>query len=152
MRKLASCLWALLLLLQPPTMRGQNDDNDDVGGALDAVFVLASKARSVSGNMACRQSILDLMVRQTIPTNAEAIRTLSNTQLLSLAMLASVGGISTWKRDASDDYLFQLTDEGRLIHPYSPNAVETDVMLCIICALLIVIATLHMSAPRTKQN
>jgi hypothetical protein len=111
---------------------------------MDRVFVLSSRASSVSGNYLCTKSITDLMIRQNIPTTTVALRALNDTALLQLAMQASVAGVSTWKRDPSTNVLFQLTDQGRLVSPYTPNAVESDVMLCIICALLIVIAIFHL--------
>ena len=118
---------------------------EEWGEALNSVFILNSKSSFVSANSQCSQSVLDLMVRQNIPTTAAAIRNLNESQVLRLAMLASVAGISTWKRDAATDSFFLLTDQGRLVHPYTPNAVETDVMLSVVCILLVVIAMAHLS-------
>jgi hypothetical protein len=118
------------------------------GDAMNRVFVLSSKSSSVSGNLLCTKSIMDLMIRQSIPLSPLALRALNDTELLQIAMTASVAGISSWKRDSTSNTLFQLTEQGRLVSPYTPNAVESDVMLCIICALLIVIAIFHL-APAT---
>ena len=70
------------------------------------------------------------------------LRALSDTDLFRLAQLAAVGGSSRWKRDDASN-LILLTKEGQMTHPYSPGAVESDVMLCVICALLTVIAIHH---------
>lgn len=115
--------------------------------AMNSAFVLSSKSANVSGSLVCSKSVWDLMTRQRIPTSAAALRALNDTEILRVAMIASVAGISTWKRDASTDTLFQLTDQGRLVHPYTPNAVESDVMLCVVCALLVVIAMFHLTPP-----
>jgi hypothetical protein len=111
---------------------------------MDTTFVLQSGSTQVSAHMACVRSIMDLMVRQNIPVTAESLRGLNDTALLRLGMLSAVAGVSTWKRDAPMGVLFQLSEDGRLIHPYTPNAVETDVMLCVVCALLVVIAMSHL--------
>ena len=118
------------------------------GDTMNRVFVLSSKSSSVSGNLMCTKSIMDLMIRQSIPLSPLGLRALNDTELLQIAMTASVAGVSSWKRDTVSNTLFQLTDQGRLVSPYTPNAVESDVMLCIICALLIVIAIFHL-APAT---
>jgi hypothetical protein len=118
------------------------------GDAMNSAFVLASKSSSISGSLPCSKSVFDLMTRQNIPTTPAALRALNDTEILRVAMIASVAGISTWKRDAATNSLFQLTEQGRLVHPYSPNAVESDVMLCVVCALLVVIAIFHL-APST---
>jgi hypothetical protein len=115
------------------------------GDAMNRVFALSSKSSSVSGNFMCTKSIANLMVSQNIPSTAAGLRALNDTEILQIAMLASVASISMWKRDAPNNALFQLTEQGRLVSPHTPNAVESDVMLCIICALLIVIAVFHLS-------
>ena len=115
------------------------------GDAMNRVFALSSKSSSVSGNFMCTKSIANLMVRQNIPSTAAGLRALNDTEILQVAMLASVASISTWKRDAPNNALFQLTEQGRLVSPYTPNAIESDVMLCVICTLLIVIAVFHLS-------
>jgi len=124
---------------------------DAWNSALDQVFSMASQANPVSNNEACRRSIQDLMTRQRIPQNIADIRRLDDVMLFQLAMLASVAGISRWGRDPYNSTLLKITDDGRLIHPYSPGAVESDVMLCIICALLTVIATFHL-IPQNVYN
>ena len=118
------------------------------GNAMNSTFALSSGSSSVSNSLICSKSVFDLMTRQGIPTTPDSLRALNDTEILRVAMISAVAGISTWKRDANS--LFQLTDHGRLLHPYTPNAVETDVMLCVVCALLVVIAMFHL-APRPPQ-
>jgi hypothetical protein len=64
---------------------------------------------------------------------------------VSLAFLASVAGVSRWKRipGASGNYLIVLSDRGHLVQLYSPTAMEADIMLCIIGTLLAIIALQH---------
>jgi hypothetical protein len=113
--------------------------------AMTNAFALTSRSNAVSGNLVCSKSIFDLMVRQRIPTTPSLLRALNDTELLRVAMIASVAGVSTWKRDVATNTLFQLTDQGKLVQPYTPNAVESDVMLCVVCVLLIVIAIFHLA-------
>ena len=110
--------------------------------AMESTFVLASSSGPVYNSQACSKSVRDLMIRQNIPVTAAGLRALEDAELLRIGMLASVACISSWTRDANDTML-QLTDEGQLIDQYLPSTVEVDIMLCIICALLIVIATFH---------
>jgi hypothetical protein len=137
---------------------GEGDREGAWNSALDHVFSMSSQANPVSNNEACRRSIQDLMTRQHIPQKIADLRNLDDVALFQLAMLASVAGISRWGRDPYNTTLLKITDDGRLIHPYSPGAVESDVMLCIICALLTVIATFHLipqnvyNATKTSQQ
>ena len=126
-------------------------ENKAWNAALDGVFSMESQSNPVSNNEFCRRSISDLMTRQMIPQKIEDIRKLDDVALYKMAMLASVGGMSRWVRDAADSALLTITEEGHLIHPYSPGAVESDVMLCVICALLTVIATFHLIPQNFNQ-
>ena len=119
--------------------------------ALNGVFSMLSRSNPVSNNEVCRRSVQDLMTRQNIPQTIAELRKLDDISLYKLAMLASVGGMSRWGRDSADSNLLTITEDGHLIHPYSPGAVESDVMLCIICALLTVIATFHLIPPHTHS-
>ena len=123
----------------------ERDDAWDA--ALNGVFSMLSRSNPVSNNEICRRSIQDLMTRQNIPQTIADLRKLDDVSLYKMAMLASVAGMSRWGRDASDGNLLTITEDGHLIHPYSPGAVESDVMLCVICALLTVIATFHLIPP-----
>jgi hypothetical protein len=110
--------------------------------AMDSIFALQSGVTPVSGHVAARRALSNMMRRQSIPQEISDLRSLSDADLFRLAQLASIGGVSRWKRNTSND-LILLTDNGQMIHPYSPGAVESDVMLCVICALLTVIAIHH---------
>jgi hypothetical protein len=131
------------------TTHAGQEKNEAWDSALNGVFSMLSKSNPVSNNEICRKSIQDLMIRQNIPQTIAEIRKLDDVSLYKLAMLASVGGMSRWGRDGS---LLSITEDGHLIHPYSPGAVESDVMLCVICALLTVIATFHLIPPYHTQN
>ena len=120
--------------------------------ALDEIFSMASYANPASNNEACVNSIRDLMKRQEIPLATAELRMLNDVQLHKLAILASVAGISRWTRDKDNVTKFLIAENGHLLHPYSPGAVESDVMLCIICVLLTVIATFHLIPPTATAN
>ena len=109
--------------------------------AMESVFALQSGVTPVSGHVAARRALSSLMRRQSIPQKLQELRALGDADLCRLAQLAAVGGVSRWKR--TNDELILLTENGQMIHPYSPGAVESDVMLCVICALLTVIAVHH---------
>ncbi len=113
---------------------------DDFGTAMDAVFTLQSGAGPVSAHAASRRALSNLMRRQAIPSAAPDLRALPDAELVRMAQLAAVGGASRWKREEN---LIVLAKDGQMMHPYSPGAVESDVMLCVICALLTVIAINH---------
>lgn len=112
------------------------------GDAMNAVFALQSGAGPVSAHLASQRRVEGLMRRQGIPQDAAELRTLPDAQLLRLAQLAAVAGVSRWKRDDATNAIL-LTDGGEMMHPFSPGAVESDVMVCVICALLTVIAIHH---------
>jgi hypothetical protein len=94
---------------------------------MDSVFFITSpRHRNVS-----KTAILSLMKLQNIatPSDYDACR---------VAQLAAVGGASRWKRNGTR---LVLDEGGALTHDYSPGAVESDVMLCIVCVLLTFIVT-----------
>ena len=115
---------------------------DEFGAAMETVFALSSGTGPVSEHAASRRALSNLMLRQSIPSAAAELRALTDTELLRMAQLAAVGGASRWKRDEGNN-LILLGKDGQMAHPYSPGAVESDVMLCVICALLTVIAINH---------
>jgi hypothetical protein len=132
-------------------------EGDDVvdstwDSAINSIFAMRSQVAPVSNCIMCKKRIGDLLDRQNIPKNAMELRNLDDKVLQKLAILAGVAGMSRWLRDKTDPSLILLTEEGTLIHPYSPGAVESDVMLCIICALLTVIATFHLIPPIALSN
>ena len=90
--------------------------------------------------------MLDLMRRQRIPTSPEKLRALSDTELMRIGILAAMSGIGQWVRDAGTDAVV-VDDDGRIVRALVPTAVENDAMLCIICALLTVIAVFHVLLP-----
>lgn len=111
-------------------------------GAMEALFAMQSGVAPVSAHDASRRELSNLMRRQSVSQRLTELRALSDTDLFRMAQLAAVGGASRWKRDDASN-LILLTKDGQMIHPYSPGAVESDVMMCVICALLTVIAIHH---------
>ena len=148
-----SMSYLLLLLLSLGAAAGSTGDEgtDPFSQAMDNTFALASKSAAVSGQRTCTKSVKDLMVRQGIPIVLAELRNLSDAELYSLAFLAAVGGISRWNR-AEGSNLILLTEDGILTHPNSPGAVENDLMLCIVCALLTVIAIHHLILPQVATG
>ena len=86
------------------------------------------------------------MRRQRIPASPDKLRAMSDTDLMRVGILAAMGGLGQWVRDASTDAVM-VDDDGRMVRALVPTAVENDVMLCIICALLTVIAVFHVLLP-----
>jgi hypothetical protein len=98
----------------------------------ESVFIISDPHhRNIS-----RHAVMNLMLQQDIIPSQ--LRLLSDVGLLRMAQLAAVGGVSRWKRE--NGTRFFLNKDGVLLHAYSPGAVESDVMLCIICVLLTFIA------------
>ena len=107
--------------------------------------MLEGGAQSPTRVGACTRSLRALMVRQRIPWAGADLRALPDARLVQLALLAAVAGTNgPWQRDTSGGSDLLLLDEnGRLRPAFVPSAVESDVMLCIICALLAVIAAYY---------
>ena len=123
-------MWLLffILVLAPPC------HGDDFDEAMESVFIISDQThRNVS-----RHAVLNLMMQQDIVPSQ--LRTLSDAGLLRLAQMAAVGGVSRWKRGGKNGTKIFLSNDGAMLHAYSPGAVESDVMLCIICVLLTFIA------------
>lgn len=110
-----------------------------LGAAIDRVFLLEGGTQTAARLPAARARLGALLQRQQIPADAGALRALPDDALCRIALLAAVGGASVeWQRDAATDALL-LDEHGRMLPAFVPNQVESDVMLCIICALLAVI-------------
>jgi len=139
----------VVVAIGPPA---EPDNGFAFSQAINSAFALESRSRRPADKQVCRKSLLDLMARQGIPTQIASLRALSDSDLYRLALLAAVGGMSRWKRDDDNNLLF--TEDGHLIHQFSPGAVESDVMLCLICALLTVIAIHHivLTPPTSTQQ
>ncbi len=118
-------------------------EEDAFSVALNATFMLEGGSQSPSRVGACARSLQSLMRRQRIPESAAAMRDLSDARLVQLAMLAAVAGTTgPWQRDGSTDLLL-LDELGRMRPAFVPNQVESDVMLCLICGLLALIAAYY---------
>jgi len=135
-------LLSLFFFFQSSVSTALDVTNAAFGLAMDRVFVLDSASSPVSAQESCLLNIRDLLIRQRMPTNISDVRNMKDSELYDLLIRASITGISPWKRD--DNNKIKLTDFGYPIHPSLPTNIESDVMTCIICALLIVIATFHL--------
>lgn len=118
--------------------------------ALDSLFYLESGANPLSSHELCNKNIRDVLIRQDIPLDANRLKNMSNVDLYKLSILAAFTGISSWKRNNDNQIL--LNDFGHPLESFNVLTVEGDVLLCIICALLIVIATSHMLAAMDEMN
>ncbi len=116
--------------------------NRQFAEAMDNLFVLDSASSPVSAQESCLMNIRDLLIRQKLFFNVTEFHNLTDVKIYEVLILSAMTGISPWKRD--DDNKIKLTDFGYPIHPSLPTNIESDVMTCIICALLIVIATFHL--------
>ena len=114
--------------------------------AMGVVFAMQSQSASPEHVALCRRRVLTLMQRQQIPASLPALRELPDADLYRLAIMAALAGLGPWTRDATTDGLV-IDDRGAIIPALMPSAVESDVMLCIICALLTVIAVFHVILP-----
>ena len=133
---------------------GQNNNNhnphgdyygavpESLASALDSVFALQSQSGNAGDLFLCRKRTMDLMRRQRIPIHADAMRRLSDEQLNRIGILAAVAGLGQWKRDEATDKML-IDDHGMLVRAFVPSMVESDVLLCLICALMSVIAVRH---------
>ena len=66
-------------------------------------------------------------------------------------MLAALSGLGQFARDSNTGAI-QVDDEtGNVVRALIPADIESDVMLCIICALLTVIAVFHVVLPPSQS-
>jgi hypothetical protein len=118
------------------------DRPEAFAGALNAVFALQSGAGNAADLHLCQKRTLDLMRRQRIPLRVADLRTLSDVELYRLGIMAAVGGLGQWRRHETTGVLL-VDDQGALLRALIPDAVESDVLMCLICALLAVVAMYH---------
>jgi hypothetical protein len=112
--------------------------------AINSTFAMYGGVGEPTHLGVCQRRMHELMQRQQIPTELTQLRALTDAELYRLALLSAIGGMSTeWQRDADSD-LFLLDEHGRMLQAFTPNRVETDVMLCVISALLGVIAVYYL--------
>ena len=114
--------------------------------ALDGLTVCQSGASTPSRMAPARRRFAALMRRQQLPMDAASVRALSDAEVSRLLLLAAVGGMDTsWRRNAERRWMVDA--HGRLIPAFAPNQVESDVLLCIICALLGALALPRFGGP-----
>ena len=144
-------LIALLLLhdtLITITSAQEDDTNIDITGqdqdyclAIDKTFSLQSAAQGASGHPGASRGIKAMLLRHGLPRSAAQLRNSSDAALLKMAMLAAVGSMSTWQRGS--DGRIVLDESGSMMQENHFTAVESDVMLCIVCTLLAIIVMFH---------
>jgi hypothetical protein len=113
--------------------------------ALDQLTVCQSGASAPSHMETARRRFASLLRRQRLPMDAASVRALSDVEVSRLLLMAAVGGMDTsWRRSPASSSSAEeetpskwlIDAHGRLIPAFAPNQVESDVLLCIICALL----------------
>ena len=134
--------WALLAFVLTRAA-GASESFD---AAVDSLFALQSASVGASQHAAAARALAALLERHEIPASAAALRNLTDVQLTQVGLLAAIGKLSSWQRDSAGRLL--LDQQGGLLHQYSPAAVESDVMLCLVCTLLAVIVMFHVVPPR----
>jgi len=110
--------------------------------AMDMTFASKSGSSATSENILFSKNIQNMLIRQGLPTNVSTARQLDDVELYRILFLAGVSGLTPWERDPASNFIF-LNEHGHLVHVATPTLVESDIMICIICALLLVIATFH---------
>ena len=88
------------------------------------------------------KNIKDMFLRQEIPWTPNEIRNSSDEFILKIAILATYSSFSSWKKTDSGKII--VNQYGFPIKSTSILDTEIDVLLCIICALMTVLATSHL--------
>ena len=83
-----------------------------------------------------------MFLRQEIPWTPNEIRNSSDEFILKIAILATYSSFSSWKKTDSGKII--VNQYGFPIKSTSILDTEIDVLLCIICALMTVLATSHL--------
>ena len=119
------------------------DGHDLFRQAFPTVFCLKNRDQAIELNPRCVSRVRALMTRNAIPVDVTELRNLSDVHLMRLGMLAAISHISPWMRDKNDTGCILLDNDGRLSPEHEVSTMESNVMLCIVCALLAVIGAMH---------
>lgn len=137
---------ALFLALAVGAAAGPLED------AIDATLQLESGAQQPSHNAECLASMRTLLLRSNLSSSALELRhNTTDADLLRLALLASIALISPWDQDPETGR-FLLTERGILLEAYHPSTSESDIMLCVVCALLAIIVMFHIAEAQPPQR
>lgn len=140
--------WAvmLFLFLWVSATVGVEEVELPLHAAVDSVVELSSGAGRASRVPLCVQSLEELMLRGGIPRDADVLRSnWTDAQLLRLGLLASIALISPWDQNPRTG-LFRISEHGGvLVEAFHPSESESDIMLCVVCALLAVIVMFHVT-------
>ena len=117
--------------------------------AFSKTFALSSGADNVEHNVEALSRIEMLMTRHSIPLNITQLRwNTTDAELMNMAILAAVAHISPWQRLPKNQKMILVEDNGRLLPAYSISSMESNIMLCVICTMLAVIASIHVLSMR----
>jgi hypothetical protein len=137
--------WSVHCDVQAPTQIAKSDFLK----AFTATFARSDLAEIASENTPSVRWIKDVMERQGIFFNATALRGLSDSDLLAVAMRAAIAGISHWKRHPGTDII--LVDYQTGI-PFPENMtldLEVPIYISVICIMVFTIVLQHMRLHRT---
>jgi len=109
--------------------------------ALNKIFVFEHGAGPVSSSFYHVKLIKDLFYRQKIPLNILQLKNSSDSQIYEWLTLASLSGLTSWKRDGSNKII--LTNLAMPIEPRKISNAEGDIFLCLVFSLLIYIAAVQ---------
>eukprot|EP00961_Rhodomonas_salina_P249693 3375333-Rhodomonas_salina.2 len=82
--------------------------------------------------------------RQGIPHGIAALRNLSDTDLLSIAMRAAIAGISPWKRHATNHNILLDERNGTPVQDSLSSEIEIPIYITVICIMAITVLLQHM--------
>ena len=117
---------------------------DDFIGAFQNTFAALNGMDGIEKNQFAVQRIYNLMKRGGIPTSADELQPLTPKDLLRLGMLAAVANISPWQRPTTNSTVIYLTEDGIALLQNTVSTIESNIMLCVVCSLLTVIASMHL--------
>jgi hypothetical protein len=111
--------------------------------AFREVFTLKNGAYAIELNTQCTSRMRSLMIRSNIPTNEHDLRNMTEVDMIKLGMLAAVANMSPWQRDENGSGLIVMDYDGKLNPEHEVNSMESNIMMCIVCALLATIGAIH---------
>lgn len=144
-------LFAVLAVLLAAAARAEN--TTAFLNAFAKTFALSSGSTGIQYNAQCLQRVRGLMQRHSISTVVSELRwNTTDDDLMRLAILAATAHISPWQRLAKDPALILLDDSGKLMPMYAISSMESNILLCVICTLLAVIASIHILSIRPSNG
>eukprot|EP00961_Rhodomonas_salina_P154295 2078339-Rhodomonas_salina.3 len=138
----------MILFVKSPTpsLRGVILD------AFKQTFLQQDYAIVKTTNTTSVQWVLDIMHRQGVPTTVQKLRELEDGQLLAIAMLSALAGISPWKRDAGTDLVLLDEKDGVPVQETTVADVELPLYVSIIGVMFGTILLQHMRLTGVYHN